>query len=442
LILRNDCEPLEPRRLFAAGDQDLSFGDNGLLHLRFGETPYQFLPGSDPTGTAFVVSMNANGQSFDIRKFMNGVPDTTAGRKGSIITIPVPFTAPAGSTTKVGRVWQQSGGRLVVEFTTRNRTIVNGDLWPDGHYTRLNADFTLDTTYGSNGWRDVPFRLSLLTAQQGDALVAIERNKVTRYTPEGAFDTTFGSGGAVLLNGLNDNSQARIAVQADGKIVVAGTKVTTSLYRLNPDGTPDTTFGGGDGHVEVPNIADNKVGLAIDGSGNIIVTGNKGAARFTPAGAVDPSYGGTGFIVPTQDCRRHAAVRPARRADHRRPAQRVHAPECGRQPRKQTSGIVATDLSIAGATGLDNYSRMLETIHPNADGSVQIWRRDDDGRLHRSAHPGKRQRPQLGQLQRRHRIGDLARPATTTSCSTSASASCSTASAVRLRRALVTGHRA
>src|SRR5215213_3742245 len=138
---------LEPRRLCAAGDQDLSFGDNGFVRLQFGETPYQFLPGSDPTGTAHVVSMNANGLSFDVRKFINGVADTSVGPKGSIVTIPLPFTAPEGSTTKVGRVWQLSGGRTLVEFTTRNTTIVAGDAFPDGHYIRLNADYSLDTTY-------------------------------------------------------------------------------------------------------------------------------------------------------------------------------------------------------------------------------------------------------------------------------------------------------
>ena len=74
--MRLTIESLEPRRLCAAGDQDLSFGDNGFLSLRFGETPYQFLPGSDPAGTAFVVSMNANGRSFDVRKFNHGVADT------------------------------------------------------------------------------------------------------------------------------------------------------------------------------------------------------------------------------------------------------------------------------------------------------------------------------------------------------------------------------
>src|SRR5215213_7961751 len=113
---------LEPRRLCAAGDQDLSFGDNGFVHLRFGETPYQFLPGSDPTGTAHVASMNANGLSFDVRKFINGVPDATAGPKGSIITIPLPFTAPEGTQAKPGRVWQLSGGRVLLEFTTPNQT--------------------------------------------------------------------------------------------------------------------------------------------------------------------------------------------------------------------------------------------------------------------------------------------------------------------------------
>jgi uncharacterized delta-60 repeat protein len=73
----------------------------------------------------------------------------------------------------------------------------------------------------------------------------------------GDLDPTF-SGDEKLLDWLSrsDDSARGIAVQTDGKIVVAGSSVTGlssdfSIVRYNTDGSLDTTFGSGGGDCKV-----------------------------------------------------------------------------------------------------------------------------------------------------------------------------------------------
>jgi uncharacterized delta-60 repeat protein len=67
----------------------------------------------------------------------------------------------------------------------------------------------------------------------------------------GDLDPTFGTGGKVLTGfGSQNGDAAAVALQADGKIVVAGSASTTTnsdfaVARYNTDGRLDTTFGSG-----------------------------------------------------------------------------------------------------------------------------------------------------------------------------------------------------
>ena len=67
-------------------------------------------------------------------------------------------------------------------------------------------------------------------------------------------DRGFGSAGRTILDfGGNDDTNAT-AIQPDGKIVLAGAtsiKADAVVARLNADGTPDRSFGGGDGGADM-----------------------------------------------------------------------------------------------------------------------------------------------------------------------------------------------
>ena len=74
---------------------------------------------------------------------------------------------------------------------------------------------------------------------------------IARYNPDGTLNTSFGTGGIVTTDIRGDADQAEaVAVQPDGKIVVAGLAATIAgritdfaLARYNPDGTLDQNFG-------------------------------------------------------------------------------------------------------------------------------------------------------------------------------------------------------
>ncbi len=82
---------------------------------------------------------------------------------------------------------------------------------------------------------------------------------LARYNPDGTLDGTFGSGGLVttdfsrgpiVVRGASDQAFS-VAIQADGRIVVAGSGGTDgdfALARYNPDGSLDLSFDG-DGRV-------------------------------------------------------------------------------------------------------------------------------------------------------------------------------------------------
>ena len=83
-------------------------------------------------------------------------------------------------------------------------------------------------------------------------------------------DPTFGTGGKVTTFVGNSNSAANaVAVQSDGKIVVAGVPLLTCY---NSDGTLDTTFGT-NGIVNISGFNQGK-DVAIQPDGKILVSGN------------------------------------------------------------------------------------------------------------------------------------------------------------------------
>ncbi|MBV9817546.1 MAG: hypothetical protein JOZ07_04270 [Solirubrobacterales bacterium] len=99
-----------------------------------------------------------------------------------------------------------------------------------------------------------------------------------------------------------------LALQPDGKILVAGTSVVNgtefSVARLNPDGTLDPSFGsGGKALVSFGGGVDEGRAIALQPDGRIILAGvatTPGApgefavARLNPSGTLDPSFGSAG----------------------------------------------------------------------------------------------------------------------------------------------------
>lgn len=143
---------------------------------------------------------------------------------------------------------------------------------------------------------------------------------VARYTADGVLDKTFNNGGyssVTLASGIG-NCRPSVALQADGKIVVAASTAGIDgapdmlVARFNANGTKDTTFGGGAGTVrlDIDGVASQTTeyaeGVAIQPDGKIVVIGNVGrlsgypplsiiAARFNTNGTPDLTFAPGGF---------------------------------------------------------------------------------------------------------------------------------------------------
>jgi uncharacterized delta-60 repeat protein len=133
---------------------------------------------------------------------------------------------------------------------------------------------------------------------------------LVRYNPDGTPNRAFDADGIVTTNFFGKGDQANaVAVQADGKILVAGFATSASgidsdfaLARYNPDGTLDTSFDS-DGKVttDLGTQSDDALALAIQPDGRVVAAGVAGEdialARYMPDGKRDPTFGNGGTEI-------------------------------------------------------------------------------------------------------------------------------------------------
>jgi uncharacterized delta-60 repeat protein len=122
----------------------------------------------------------------------------------------------------------------------------------------------------------------------------------------GDLDPTFGAGGKVTGPLGSDDAAGDMALQPDGRIVEVGTRSTSGgddfvMVRYLADGSLDTSFSG-DG-VQTTDLGgtDRAMGVAIQPDGKIVVAGAGGAVgtdiavvRYKPDGALDTSFSDDG----------------------------------------------------------------------------------------------------------------------------------------------------
>ena len=203
-----------------------------------------------------------------------------------------------------------SGGVSTITVPGNNAGVVNAAvLQPDGKIVvqgsfgvaRVLPSGAIDTTFGAGGFARAPgsdnFGAVALQSD-GKILVAGVGNTltntgfaVTRLNANGSLDTTFGGTGTVVTNLGSPNVGEAILQQQDGKILFGGTLIErihyhTVLIRFNLDGSLDSNFGSG-GVVNVIAISGVKQ-LALDLKGDIFVNNSQAIAEFSPSGTLLP----------------------------------------------------------------------------------------------------------------------------------------------------------
>ena len=188
----------------------------------------------------------------------------------------------------------------------------------------IAQDGALDISFGINGKVLTPIGPSDDTANavalQPDGKILVAGSSYTgsgyslgvvRYNPDGSLDDAFGDSGKVITNLSSEEDLNAIALQSDGKIVVAGF-VTVNNYskflmlRYLSSGAPDTAFGNF-GNVVTPigNFNSRARAMVIQPDGKIVLAGRASvgsyddfaAARYNPDGSIDQTFGNAGIVT-------------------------------------------------------------------------------------------------------------------------------------------------
>ena len=296
-------------RYLVSGALDPSFSSDGTSQVDF--PFFNSFAGADdvllqPDGRLVLVG---GVDSFQFGRFfalarltVNGAPDFSFGTEGRLTTeFPGPAWAVAGLLQPDGRI------------------IAVGNSGTDLAAARYNVNGTLDPTFGTAGQLTLPlpqpFTVGDAALQPDGKLVIVGAYGpgpfdfgLVRLLPSGAVDPSFDGDGVATTDFGADESTQSVIVLADGRLVIGGHRTTTvtdvALARYLADGTLDTTFGTGglatadsgateitEQLIELPNAK-----LVIGGWTNDANAEDFLLARFHPDGALDTSFGSSGFI--------------------------------------------------------------------------------------------------------------------------------------------------
>jgi len=210
----------------------------------------------------------------------------------------------------------QPDGKIVVvgyALMGANNDIALARYTPDG-----SLDFSFDgdgkTTLNLGPGNDELFGVAI---QPDGKIVVIGRTFVSnydyliaRFESTGALDLGFASGGFQTFSlGSFDESVNAVALQSDGKIVVAGTDFDPAdndivVARFNTNGSFDPSFGGVGYVTNTPLLSDKAKDVAIQADGKIVVAGDSTVTgdsdvtvmRLNANGTFDTSFNATGYI--------------------------------------------------------------------------------------------------------------------------------------------------
>jgi uncharacterized delta-60 repeat protein len=248
-------------QLSPSGSLDSSFGINGKQFNPLPTTLPGFWQSIDysqftdvviqPDGKIVAAGFLGSLTALLVRYRENGTPDSTFGTNGVV---------KGASLITSGLVLQPDGKLAVAGFTQI------GPARYEIKLARYNANGSLDPTFGYNGTTSALFdneQVAGLALQPDGKLLVVgsaylyQYMMVARFSAKGSFDSSFGVNGVVLLDfdpggggGAGYQNATSVAVQSDGKIIVAGhdyinviRHVDFVVTRLNADGTTDSSFG-------------------------------------------------------------------------------------------------------------------------------------------------------------------------------------------------------
>ncbi len=298
------------------GSLDTSFGDSGKITTAVAKESNADSVAMQSDGKIVVAGNSfidgGNNDFAVVRYNANGKLDSSFNQTGKA-------SADFGAHDLPRSVALHGDGRIVVAGYTTDESKkqcalaclkANGSL-----DTSFNGTGKVVTTFGGDGdaeGQGVAAQSDGKTVVVGYATVGgVQRFAVERYKTDGALDTSFGGTGRVLTAvGISGSNATGVALQKDGKILVAGYAVNNSgrIYdfaclRYNADGSLDQSFGDhgkvttdvGDGKATSLAVQDNKIivaGSAYDGDNNEFAV-----VRYNASGKLDTSFNSAGSVL-------------------------------------------------------------------------------------------------------------------------------------------------
>jgi uncharacterized delta-60 repeat protein len=272
-------------RLNPDGTRDLSFDGDGIVLYPTPDQLFSVSIAVGSNGKIFTTSRLPSSYSvYSVRDFIvtvynsDGSKDTSFGQGGTVTT---------GEFAGMGQITSmavQSDGKIIAAgYSNANVTFI-----ADFAVVRYNINGTLDTSFGSSGKvstmvGDYRFSSARAVAIQTDGKIvvagtgansngAISGFAVVRYNQDGSLDNTFDGDGKVLTE--IGGSAISVLIQPDGKIVAAGTNFYGRIIiRYNSDGSLDNTFGNNGIYIESNRKVGNIISMAIQSDGKLVTLG-------------------------------------------------------------------------------------------------------------------------------------------------------------------------
>ena len=313
--------------LAAPGDLDTSFGSGGKSLVDLGGNEDGYGVTLQPDGKIIVAGERSPAAAGPrdillVRLLDQGTIDTSfgGGTGASVLDL-------GGTFDRGEDVVLRPDGKIVVAGPTNRAG--NTDF---AVAQVLNPQGTFDPSFGGGGFGNLDFAAgggSSDSAQgvtlqpDGKVILAGYTNAnatqdigVARTTAGGMLDFGYGASGISFTNFGADEYGHDVALQPDGKIIVAGSHYPAgppngafaATRLLNPQGTADPSFGETNGELTVDFGADDEaLGMALQPDGKIILAGYTqlltapvsefAVARLDQNGKPDGSFGEDGKIT-------------------------------------------------------------------------------------------------------------------------------------------------
>jgi uncharacterized delta-60 repeat protein len=300
------------------GSLDLSFGNGGRVITQFATQSQATAVAIAPDHkivVAGIAGLPSNSEFAVARYNADGTLDTTFGNGGTVTTLIMQMDSDSGVAVQAdGKIIVAGSAHLQVPFPT----------WESGFVLlRYNPDGSLDSTFASAGFFFPTGSVSTaraVTVQADGRILAVGYAVnldgspvgvvVKRFNSDGSLDSSFGTGGQEVISTMNLAQANAVALQADGKIVLAGDATssggsTFAVVRLNTDGSLDTTFNQTGIVVTGLNQQDVANGVAIQGDGRIVASGMTtptnglsefALVRYNTDGSLDAGFGQGGKV--------------------------------------------------------------------------------------------------------------------------------------------------